>query len=879
MNRILFPLIFLWLFSNALYAQKREIDFHAIKYWQRLGKYGISANGKKVFYESISGSNIILTVCDINGSNKKEYRNAYNAAFTNDSRFLFFNTKDTLHQISLLTGKDSTTVGITDLHIPGGTGRRWLTYMKGGDLILRDYKTETERNYGKVVNFKLNQQGTVLLLQRDSGICWVDLSNNKSIIIYRGDKIRKMAFNPKGNRIVFLSGEDNAIELFRYQPDYKYAQILARNSSEGIMSGFTLAEHELEFSANNELVMCQLERQERKLSPDSLLITKDVDIWSYKDDFLQSQQLNILKGYLKRQYHMVVSYSSGKVLQLENDSMILIGKPGNTIALVKTYKNEDETYWNQSQVPFHRIISLKDGRVIDSIPGNGNIYSIQLSPSGKYITWFDKTDKSFFCYEIKTNRVRRLLPGFIYEEDNPEWNDKITPFIVFDWTDEDRSILVYDKYDIWQIDPLFKTVPVCLTGKYGRRHHIAFRLIAGINGKNVLRERDTVVAAILSDADKYNGFYSLSLNTENSIGNLSLQPYLYYFPGQFASLPPPAPRRAENTSMFILQRQSDREAPNVVVTSDFRNFLVISDLHPEHDYKWHKAELLHWKSDDGRVQRGVLYMPEQLDTLKEYPIIFNYYEESSDERFKYKMPGLSAVNVNIPWYVSRDYLIFVPDIIRRKGENGRSALITVESAAKMLTNKYAWINKGRMGLQGQSFGGTMTNYIITHSSLFAAAQSNAGRSDFVSGFGGIGFGDKSLQNVHEIGQNFLGTTPWEGADIYIENSPVFSIEKVVTPLLIRHNQADQAVNFSQGIELFTALRRAGKKVWLLQYDQETHIMSDGNERSRDFSIRQQQFFDHYLKKRPAPLWMIEGVPATLKGIRSGLEIDTQARVP
>jgi hypothetical protein len=87
------------------------------------------------------------------------------------------------------------------------------------------------------------------------------------------------------------------------------------------------------------------------------------------------------------------------------------------------------------------------------------------------------------------------------------------------------------------------------------------------------------------------------------------------------------------------------------------------------------------------------------------------------------------------------------------------------------------------------------------------------------------------------------------------------------------NPNDQNVPWAQGVELFLALNRLGKKVWLLEYEGEGHTL-ENKKNQYDFSVRMSQFFDHYLKDKPAPKWMTEGIPARLKGIDSGLEGDT-----
>jgi dipeptidyl aminopeptidase/acylaminoacyl peptidase len=120
-------------------------------------------------------------------------------------------------------------------------------------------------------------------------------------------------------------------------------------------------------------------------------------------------------------------------------------------------------------------------------------------------------------------------------------------------------------------------------------------------------------------------------------------------------------------------------------------------------------------------------------------------------------------------------------------------------------------------------------------------------------------------------------TLWQMPDKYIENSPVLHADQITTPLLMMANKNDSDVPYQQGIEFFTGLRRLGKKAWMLQYDGEDHVAS-GNA-AKDVTIRTKQFFDYYLKGAPPPVWMTRGVPASLKGIDSGLEYDNSGAKP
>ncbi|MCX8502357.1 MAG: prolyl oligopeptidase family serine peptidase, partial [Beijerinckiaceae bacterium] len=105
----------------------------------------------------------------------------------------------------------------------------------------------------------------------------------------------------------------------------------------------------------------------------------------------------------------------------------------------------------------------------------------------------------------------------------------------------------------------------------------------------------------------------------------------------------------------------------------------------------------------------------------------------------------------------------------------------------------------------------------------------------------------------------IGQPLQKALPLYIENSPVFHIEKVKTPLLILANDADDAVPWYQGIELFLALRRYNKPAWLWSYNGELHHLRRRAD-AKDVARRAWQFFDHYLRGAPAPEWMEKGVP-------------------
>lgn len=253
-------------------------------------------------------------------------------------------------------------------------------------------------------------------------------------------------------------------------------------------------------------------------------------------------------------------------------------------------------------------------------------------------------------------------------------------------------------------------------------------------------------------------------------------------------------------------------------------------------------------------------------------MILYFYEKLSDGLYKYIAPSLTPSRLNISFFVSRGYLVFTPDISYTIGHPAKSAYDYVVSATKDLM-KNKWVDAANVGIQGQSWGGIQVAQLITMTNIYKAAWAGAPVANMTSAYGGIRWqGGVNRQFQYEKTQSRIGATLWEKPELYIENSPLFHLPNVKTPLVIMANDADGAVPWYQGIELFTGMVRLGKKVWMLTYNGEAHNLVQ-RKNKKDIQIREQQYFDWLLKGAKPPRWITEGVPAVKKGIDWGLEID------
>ena len=316
------------------------------------------------------------------------------------------------------------------------------------------------------------------------------------------------------------------------------------------------------------------------------------------------------------------------------------------------------------------------------------------------------------------------------------------------------------------------------------------------------------------------------------------------------------------------------EFPDVwVAKSDFTDAKKISNANPQQaQYNWGHAELVNWVSGDGQHLQGILIKPENFSYGKKYPMITYFYERMSDSLNAYHPPAPSASTINFSYFASNGYLVFIPDIPYKTGYPGESAASAIISGVLSIVNR-GYVDSSRLGLEGHSWGGYQIAYLVTRTNLFKCAEAGAAVVDMFSAYGGIRYGTGILrEGQYEHGQSRIGASPWDKPLRYLENSPLFFLDKVETPLLLLQNDKDGAVPFTQGIEFFSGLRRLGKPAWLCVYNGEDHNLVERKNR-KDWSVRLSQFFDHYLMDKPMPIWMSKGIPATQKGKTMGLDLD------
>lgn len=609
--------------------------------------------------------------------------------------------------------------------------------------------------------------------------------------------------------------------------------------------------------------------------------TAQLDIWNWDAVYTPPQQrLNVNKT-LKKTYSATIDLAEpGRIVPLTTSKFagirLMNGGLSEWVLASDNAKYARTSVWDYNNRRDISLVNVRDGsrKVVAEGLDAGRF---DVSPSGRYLVWFDNDEMNWFVYNTETGvkanlTVRTGLPFYDEEDDHPTAAPahESAPR----WLEDESAVFIIDRYDIWKFSPDGESA-VNLTGGVGRRTHNRFKIVdlkpdtrkPNERRCGVVRPLDpkqTVYLSVFNEESQENGFGRVNLARPSKTLEYFTDTVTYkYVAG------------AAGTDRIFYQKGNFRECYDLYFTDNFfKTSTKVSAINPQMaGYRWGSAELFRWKAYDGTPLKGIVYMPDGVKEGEKLPVMIYFYEKNANNLYSFWTPAPSRSIVNIPFYTSRGYIVFVPDIVYKVGHPGESAYNCICAGAEALCEAYPSADRSRMAIQGQSWGGYQTAWLITRTNMFAAAGSGAPVGNMTSAYGGIRWGSGITRaGQYEHGQSRIGKSMWEpGAlELYIENSPVFHVDKVQTPVLIMHNDADGAVPWYQGIEFFSDLRRLDKPAWLLQYNKEAHNLVE-RRNCKDLSVRLQQFFDHYLKGAPMPAWMKTGVPYESKGEYSGFE--------
>ncbi|MBR1401404.1 MAG: S9 family peptidase [Prevotella sp.] len=909
----------------AAYSQKKTLDHTVYDGWQTAGNINLSPKGNILTYEiNPQEGDGELIVRNVKKGSRLTISRGYRASILDNEQVVvclikpFF--KDTRQaKIKKKSADDMPKDSLAIISMKDFSVHKFpqvLNYKVGkhgvdavafttSDTALIPKKERKDKNVGKpmllchlsntllynidtlrhVSQFAFDKHGKYLALVMNE-------KKNKSLVGYYDVSARKLKlvpdtaafyslpqFNEDGSSMLFLQAADTLAsgskhcQLYQMDVDGSSSMAHARRlvgleDMGSLPKGWGLTENSApSFSHNGKHVFAGI--QLLQAPKDTTIVpfeTAGLDIWNYDAAELPPMMKANLSKDLKHvntaffdaQGHRLVPLSLSKF-----DALKMVDRGDADFMLsVDNTKTIVETQWNMQNDAEVSLVDLVTGK--RTLVATGAFARVQASPKGNYVVWYDLRQRCWMLYDVRSKSLKGITSGidanfWDEDDDHPMMPE---PYGIAGWTEDDHDVLLYDHYDIWKVSTT-DLKAVCLTGGEGRRTKCTYRYVQTKDPEEepFIRRNETILLSIFDNVTKKNGFATVSVAKAAS-------PQIAVLDGfTFGNA-----KKAKDAEVYAYTKGNFQCPNDIYLTRTLgRQEQKLTSINPQQkDYNWGTVELVHWNAYDGTRLDGLLYKPEDFDPTKKYPVMIYFYEKRSESLYSYVMPQPSWSTVNLAFYCSRGYLVFVPDIVYHAGTPGECAYNCIVSGAEALA-KNPWVDKDNMAIQGQSWGGYQVAYLITRTNMFKAAGAGAPVANMTSAYGGIRWQTgMSRQFQYEQSQSRIGRDLWNGVELYMENSPLFKLPHVTTPVLIMHNDNDGAVPWYQGIEMFMGLRRLGKPAWLLEYNNEEHNLRERRNR-KDLSVRLQQFFDHYLKGAPMPAWMKHGVPTIRKGEYFGFE--------
>lgn len=744
----------------------------------------------------------------------------------------------------------------------------WIAYQRGrkdSTLYVRSLDGSKTFQFPTVTDFQFAKKSGMLYYtsaaEGEAGIFTLNPEKGSPALIKEGKGVFKQTtFDEKGERLAFLYCADKdssykALSLWLSEHNAPAKEIATRGNKAFPAEWVINENGMLQFSKSASRLFFGTSPEPRQKDTTQLAENRpNVQVWSWDEPVQYTVQNYNKEKDLKKSYQAVYNLGNGSIFQLANEELpnIQLGNEGDApLALLSTSRPYSlSSMWEARTRSDYYTVSLDNGERKQIAQADYGRF--RLSPQGKYAYWYGETDSCWYTIALAEGKRYRLttpesFPAWDEENDVPDY-----PYAhgAAGWTANDQNLLIYDRYDIWKFDPTAATPPINLTVN-GRKEKLSYRLEQLDKEARFIDLGKLQLLKGFNEATKGYGFYNARLSAPAAPKTLLAGNYM------LRSI-----NKAKNTDDVIYTMETFQQYPDIhYSTLAFKKSVQLTHGDKQQEgFIWGTAELVSWISLDGRPLEGVVYKPANFDPNKKYPMMVNFYERNSETLYNYRMPEPHRSTIDYHLYNSNEYVIFNPDIRYVDGYPGESCYNCLMPGITMMIAK-GYIDEKGIGAQGHSWGGYQVAYLATRTNLFSAIESGAPVVNMFSAYGGIRWGSgmaRSFQYEHT--QSRLGATPWSSPLRYLENSPLFTMDKVQTPILIMHNDADGHVPWYQGIEYFVAMKRLGKPCWLLNYTGEPHWPMHMANRI-DFQRRMFQFFNHYLKNDKMPKWMSEGVPA------------------
>ncbi|MYI46111.1 MAG: prolyl oligopeptidase family serine peptidase, partial [Gemmatimonadetes bacterium] len=472
------------------------------------------------------------------------------------------------------------------------------------------------------------------------------------------------------------------------------------------------------------------------------------------------------------------------------------------------------------------------------------------STGGEWMVSWDGS--AYHSLNLETGERHDLTSGLDADFANSEYDTPtdVTPprdFGPADWLEDDDAVLLYDKHDIWRIEPDGSN-PVRLTR--GAESGVTHRL-AGVlpdDDEPGIDPDSRLYLRLHDDATEERGYARLNRGWESAETLLMEDAW------------PLGLTRADSADVMMYQSQAFDDPTDLFVAGpDLAGAVQVTEINPFFsEVAWGRSELVDFVSEGGRELQFALLYPANHVPGTAMPTIVYTYEILTPRIHTFHVPNERDYYNYIAW-TQNGYAVLLPDIVYTAREPGVSALESVRAAVAKAV-EMGVTDPDAVGLIGHSWGGYQATYLPTRTDIFAASVAGAPLTDFVSFMGQIHWGPGIAEVDHwETGQARMEVPFWEDPEAHRRNSPIHEVHNMETPLLMAFGDDDGVVDWDQGTEFFNFARRAGKQMVLLVYEGEDHgFAQEANQ--KDYHRRILEWFGHYLKGEPAPAWITDGVP-------------------
>ena len=799
-----------------------------------------------------------VEVMNLSTLNKIKVENASNPIFSNDSRFL-------------AVRRDSTESGDEA--------------KLGTDLIVIELTSGHQQNWGNVTEFAFNDRGNLLariVSARDGYGNGVYLHHLETGVVSALDtsdsNYFRLTWAKEDDWLAALRGtekkglEENENVLVTF-PELASSRVFDPGEANGFPEGYVISEKgELRWSKDGTRIFFGIKRQKadpqaatedgeseegesKSKAPEKV---PNVDVWHWQDERIQSVQMIQAARDRRATQLSLWNLNSNRFVRLADEDMPTVElSDGGQVAvgrLDKPYRLDPT--WGGSPADLY---------VLDPATGNRSLIekkvarSLGLSPSGSWYLY--QREGQIWAVDTSSMKKQNIsgsaAVSFINVDDDHPYEKPI--WGIAGWMDEESAVVVDHRYDLWRL-PLAGGKPENLTRGLGDREEIRLRHVnldpdvprgGGRFGRGNRRavsidSSDPIILSAYGEWTKKSGYYQLDAGK-------APVPLLYEDKSLSGLM------KARNADVTLFRRETFEEFPDYYASKmSFESPLKVTDANPQQsEYAWGRRVLVDYENSRGIHLQATLALPAGYEAGKRYPMIVYFYEKMSQRHHQYSMPRYDD-RPHMSTYASNGYLVLMPDIVYVTGHPGDSAVDALTAAVKQVVD-LGYADPERVGLQGHSWGGYQSSFVLTQTDIFSCVVTGAPLTNLVALFNEL---YKSSGNVNhgvtEFGQVRMGATPWEDLNLYISQSPLHNAANITTPFLILHGTEDGAVDWNQGLAYYSAARRLGKEVVLLSYPGEGHHLSR-LENQKDFQVRMKKYFDHYLKGTPAPSWMTQGV--------------------